>query len=471
MAVSFSLSVADDNSVTLIFSAAYALSPSMLKVMVEGYGEVNFELQQLSSSEYQVVLSLEGEISEGASISAIIEDNKVEAAPIELENNEASGTLNSQPRKKSQEEQTAASVKSTTQAVTTVAVTAVTVAGISSGNMSSAWSLINSMHFLGYVPMMDLGLPLPLLEFFKSLLFNYLPNSFKYYVPDESGPTPTVAKRVDTNSTLFLLVAGDLVTVFCVSLIAVPLAMLLSKIRMPSIARYFSQKLQGFHWNYFVRFLLEGYIEILFAGYLNAYDFQLNSATKLSCTALASLSILVCYITPFALLLFTLKHYKQFSSDWVLKERYSTLFYEFKSDRGFWSCSYYSIFIIRRLIYMSSLYLLQDYPGVQVIVNLGHSLMVTFYLFVCQPFLTKAMNLINIYNEVSIFLAFAFSGFFLFDLSSEMRDIMQWTTFGIVYAMIFTNICVTALQSAAEYINLYRKWRRCIGTKGRSVVL
>jgi hypothetical protein len=361
--------VSDDSSLILTFSSSFDITSDDLKLTVDGK-ELTFTLAKVSSTEYILYLSQDTSYSQGASLVVTVLKEGADNGSTVLTNDQASVTLPAPVIPKTDEEQTAAAVGSVTSASTTVAIASVTIAGFTSGSMTSAWTLINSLQLLGYIPMMNLQFALPVTELLKSLLFSFLPNSFKYFLPDPSTSIPDSAKRIDTDSSLFLLNAGDIITVLLASLLTVPIFLCLSQTKHERLSKYSIQRLQSFRWNFFLRFLIESYVELCFAAILQCIEVSRDTYLSVINSVLSGLVLLVCFVFPPAVLKFTAKHCRDFETDPALLSNYGSLFDEFKNDRGCLSCCYYALFLFRRLCYMGVLFGLAAYPGVQAVLCL-----------------------------------------------------------------------------------------------------
>ena len=105
--------------------------------------------------------------------------------------------------------------------------------------------------------------------------------------------------------------------------------------------------------------------------------------------------------------------------DEVLLKRTGTIYEEFKINQGLLPLCYHSVFCLQRLVYVFILYFLSNYPLLQVSLNVGHTLLLVFYLIYFAPFADKNINKLNIVFEILVAFHFFISGFFILDLTEE----------------------------------------------------
>jgi hypothetical protein len=463
--VTYSLSVNEDNEIFLTFSEPVDFSAKDLAVFVEGLEAVQFIVERSSLTAYQLILILSPDlnIGEGASMSVQVLLNGEGVEPTSEQS--SSFALPRMVTPATSEDQTAKAVGSSARLITTVAISALAFSGLASGNMTAVWTLINSLQILSYIPMMDLSLPKPLFKFFTNLLsFGILPNIFQYFVPNEGPTVPKSAERIGTDTSLFLLNSGDLLTTFALSLVAIPLIYLGSRLNYSLVRKHCVGLLKDFRWNFFIRLAVEGYLELTFSCLLQVFVLPTGSPTTSISYALSIVAALLCLVLPIALTAFTYNNHQHFSTDPALKERYGSLFDEFKSDRGFLSNCYYPYFIIRRLAYITELWFLVDYPAAQAVLNIGLAVPVSctqvfLFVLVYKPFKGSLINYNNLYSEGVVSLTFVLTSLYLIDVSSSARTALQWTIVGLVYSMILADFCLACWLSFLNYRDILRSWR------------
>jgi hypothetical protein len=459
--VSFTLSVSSSNALFLTFSPAVSLSLADLKVVIDGVTDFTLILEQSSTTGWKITIVTSQAISDGAQVTVSITDLAV-AGGAQFINDSASGSLSSQSAPLTSEEQQAAAIGATASAASTTAVSSTTAASFSTGSMSSAWGMINNIQMIGFIPMMDIDLPLGLKSFFVSVLtFNLVPNFFEYFEPDDSPKNIESACRVGKTSSLFMSNAGELFSTFFIMLLFWPVTCSLAKAKNHKVAGYFYDASSSYKWSFFIRFLIEGYLELTFAALFQLHSMTLSSFNLIANMCFAAAFMVISLVSPVVCVYFVYKNHHRFKDpeEKQFRKEFGSIFDEFKNDKGFLSCSFYFLFLLRRFLYVGIQYSLEAFPLVQVILNVLHSLASFAYLKTFVPFKEKYLNISNIYAELCITVTFALSGVFLLNLSNSTRFILMWTTLGVVYSMMLVNFIVTVILTAREAKKLVQKWR------------
>jgi hypothetical protein len=460
--VLFSLSVASDNEITLSFTAALELSRTDFQV--SSVIALDISLERVTGTEYKLLLTTDLAIEEATLLTVTLSEALLSRPDIEVSPPSASGQLTATSKPRSSEEQTAQAVLSTTQTVVIVAVTASLPAGFAQGNLSASWLLVNTLALLGYIPMMSLDLPLPLSNFFTAILdFNLIPNVFPYFVANKGAQPCKEAARIGADSSLFLLTAGESLTSFFLFLLLWPFSWAGSKVLCGCVAKQCAVLTKQYQWSYFLRFVQESYVSLLFSAVLQVSNFSFASYSLGINSSLAGFALVLCCVVPPAVTYFVFKCSSQFPLP-NFKDKWGSLFEEFKNDRGSQSSLFYALFFWRRLLYMSLLFFLPAYPVVQAVLNQVHtfavsSTQVIVFLLHYFPFSHRLLGWTCFLDELVTALTFALTSVYLFDLDSSTRSTLQWLVLGVCYSMIGLNVLVS-LYTTVEALTLqFRKWR------------
>jgi hypothetical protein len=432
-----------------------------LTLIVEGVTDFTLILEQSSTTGWRITIVTSQAISNGAQVTVTITNPSVDEG-VQFINDSATGSLNSQSAPLTSEEQQAAAIGATATAASTTAVSTTTAASFSTGSMSSAWGMINNIQMISFIPMMDIDLPLALKSFFVSVLdFNLVPNFFEFFEPDDSPKNIKSACRVDKTSSLFMSNAGELFSTFLIMLLFWPVTCLLAKAKNHKVAGYFYDASSSYKWNFFIRFIIQGYLELTFAALFQLHNTTLSSVNLIANVILAGVFMVLSAVSPIVCVLFIYKNHQRFKDPEEKRflREFGSVFQEFKNNKGFLSCSFYFLFFLRRFLYVGIQYSLAAYPLVQVILNVLHSIGSLAYLVAFFPFEENYLNISNIYAEFCITATFSLSGVFLLDLSSSARFILMWTTLGVVYSMMLVNFIVSIILTGKEVKRLVQKWR------------
>jgi hypothetical protein len=206
--------------------------------------------------------------------------------------------------------------------------------------------------------------------------------------------------------------------------------------------------------------VIEGYIDLTLAALFQLHNATTASTNLIVNVSLAGLFMILSFVAPVVCVYFVYKNYERFQDpeEKDFRTKFGSVFDEFKNDKGLLSSSFYCLFFLRRLLYVGILYLLQDFPLVQVILNITQSLGALMFLLVFRPYKEKYLNFSNIYAELCITLTFGLLGLFLLDLSNSLEVILMWSTLGVVYSMMLVNFLVTCLLTVRECNRLCQKW-------------
>jgi hypothetical protein len=259
------------------------------------------------------------------------------------------------------------------------------------------------------------------LTFFNSVHdFNIVPNVFEYFEPDDSPKNTKSARRVGIDSSLFMVNCGETLTTFLAALMFWPISCAPTLVRNHRIAGYFYDASTKYKWNFFIRFVIEGYLDLLLAALFQLQFVEASSFNVIANCALAVIALFICLGAPVFAGVFIYKHKHRFNDDEekALKKFYGSVFEEFKNDRNLLSCIFYVLFFLRRIFYVIILYFLEAFPVVQVCFNVLHSAASALFVGVYRPFTENSLNVSSLYSEVCISITFLLSGLFLIDLSS-----------------------------------------------------
>jgi hypothetical protein len=436
--VSFDLSVADGNILTLTFNQSVSLTQAEVEVSIEAVRVSNFTLEQSAATAYELLLDQSVTFENGSECTVTLSL----AETYVLTNSSSTVKLFKSVAANSDEQIEANSVSSYTTTATTIAVLSALPLSVISGESSSAWTLQSGTEMLQYIPMMDIDFPLALVEYFKaSADFNPIPNLFSYFAAEE-GSVPACAQRQGVDSSSFLENAGQVLTTFGICFLFWPLSCLLGL-----ISRYFIIVALEYRWNFFSRSIVQSSHKLQVAALVLLFSATLAPlSTVLSCIAL-----LICIGAPAFFTFIIFKHGPRIKDDSEITNRWATLFEEFKNDRGWKSSCFYVVFLVRRLLYISLLFTTDSQPLVQIVVSAALTVCVGVYMIVYRPFKEPLLNFCRIYSELGSFFIFVLCGFFLLDLSSTTETCLKWLIVSIGYSITLIEFGVSIYMSAREF--------------------
>lgn len=120
-----------------------------------------------------------------------------------------------------------------------------------------------------------------------------------------------------------------------------------------------------------------------------------------------------------------------FSNDEAFYKKFGCFYSEFKLNKGFFSCQYYTFFFLRRFGFIVSQVYLNNYPHIQNTLNILGTFMLILFLLWCLPFKQTSILVSGIIGETCIFftMLFCYLAFF-FRGSIMLENIIIYTVIG-----------------------------------------
>ena len=130
---------------------------------------------------------------------------------------------------------------------------------------------------------------------------------------------------------------------------------------------------------------------------------------------------------------------------------YGSLFYEFKDDAGAIQSNYYTLFFLRRLFFILVLFVVEDYPIVQLclceIFTLTVRYIQIFWAVVTnKPFSEQALNTSNAFTELGLATILPVMALYLFDISQSSKDMVD------IVLLVLINAVISSQMGASLYI-------------------
>ncbi|CAG9335919.1 unnamed protein product [Blepharisma stoltei] len=200
--------------------------------------------------------------------------------------------------------------------------------------------------------------------------------------------------------------------------------------------------LKNYKYSLFVRFWIQAYLDFCAATVLGLINFSMNNPSQYTNIALCIGLFTFEILTPILFFMFSYKNLNKIQHKERGFERlWSSFFYEFKNDQGLMSTQYYSIFFVRRLIYILNLTLLIDYSATQVTINSVLSFTTVFYLIKYRPYLEKVQQATNLATEIGIFLFVTIMAGNIFGLASSVQAKFELTMVVVAIAIMAVQMC------------------------------
>ena len=319
--------------------------------------------------------------------------------------------------------------------------------GLAGSGASSFWSAINTIQILSLIPISGNPLTPKLKGFFRS--FNdigFMVNFFRILFGSGSTNNHQESYNHGYDSGLFLVNAGELLSTILALVLLWPIVSILSKVKIRFLRKKFQKLLEEYKYGVFVRFLLEGYLDLLVAGLIQLYlipafgvFFLVNYTLGIVfCLCLILLPALVfCLIRNNTELVLEPSENPRFHKCW------GSLFYEFKKSKH--SAQFYSLFLARRLLYVLNSMLMSSFPVAQAVINCFLMLVVFLYTAIVRPYSELILQVSNAIAEFGIFLVFLLITYFLTaskPYEEAFEALVLYTCFVVVGVQAFASVLV-----------------------------
>lgn len=318
-----------------------------------------------------------------------------------------------------------------------------------------------------YLPLSSIPLPDKVNALMVSLnLQNYIaiPQINGFFVKDLERFPPSFAQKYGFNTASFLFNAFTMLVTVLFNVGCFGSVWLLAKCKQPLIHRYGEKWLSGYRWrNFGVQWVLS-YLDFSIFAYLCAQQLTFGSPISIIDSVLACIIAAFNCILPFAMLYFTLR-YKALiiSRDFEPISSWKFLYEGQKNSKGCISCLYHPLFVLRRLIYALTLVFLSDFPLIQSVIFMIHSILTVLFLLIYMPFIDKLEAFTVTISEIAICITLSLSTGYNFDLSASFHEFI---TVGIsvgVYVAIglpLISACIGLILKAGALLK-GRNQRKC----------
>ena len=131
-------------------------------------------------------------------------------------------------------------------------------------NPSAAWTLLNTIQMIQYIPLNSNPLTPGLQAFIKGLgQYNIMPNTFSYiFDSNATGPPYLQASNYGFTTSVFLINFGPDTFIFLLLLSLWPFILLISKIPCGKISMKMIKILGNYQYSFFLRFWTQAYLDI-----------------------------------------------------------------------------------------------------------------------------------------------------------------------------------------------------------------
>ncbi|OMJ93788.1 hypothetical protein SteCoe_3237 [Stentor coeruleus] len=367
----------------------------------------------------------------------------------------------------------AAESQKTSESTTTASTATTLFVSLLNSNPATLWSFINTIQMVCFIGLTNIPLTPQFAGYLKGLRkYNSFPNIFKYFVSENGEKRPfKKAYEFGYKTSLLMLNNGSNFSAFSTMVMMLFVSLILRRfthIKPFSIAfvkKIIEKLVSNYKYAAFIRFWITCYMELLAASIIAVILLDFSTIGAITNVITSSIIIVVSVLTPILCLIFTFKNHLEISDNTSqVVANWKTLYYEFKNDKGIASQLYYCIFFARRLVYITIQIFMQDYPILQVSLNVTLSSIVTFtqnlfYLLTFRPFNESLTNLSNILCESSITIIFVLIGISLTRDSEKLIDRIDSILVFLIKFIMNTQMGCSVLIFIKSVINYIKKRR------------
>ncbi|OMJ76430.1 hypothetical protein SteCoe_24215 [Stentor coeruleus] len=314
-------------------------------------------------------------------------------------------------------------------------------------NPSILWSIMSCMDAMAYLPISEIEYSDNLIGFFSSFgSLQVFPNPFEYIftVSNSTKPYDRALKYGFTSSFMFYN-AGILLANFIVSISLIPVFLIGKKVLKNNLGEWCKKMLESYKYAYFIRFFVQSYLDLGLLALIQIKSKLVDTPGGWVNIVFSWIMLMIFIGLPFTIFIFSLVCYRKnkFVDNEEFMKKWGSLYEEFKNDKGFFSTQYYTVFTMRRLVYVIMTVYLNDNLPLQYSIHLILSLLQILFIFYYFPFKEKEIFIITAIGEISTLLIICFSFAFIADSSLETRKNVEVVIVFVVVICLGANIGVS----------------------------
>ena len=373
-----SASISAENIIYLDFSDALqdTLLASDITLVID-LTNPSFSLSQFTETRYAIYLEFNESIAQDTQISIIlnkllsVKNGILNCTEFTLELNAVTLSTDSPLR---------LALKSISETCASAASYAIISVNMLNSNPASLWSFINTVQMLIFIYLVKIQMSERFTGYLLGLRkYQTFPNIFDYINCYQGMPHQFAhAKELGyANNSIFYNIGNWVscflffVTLYYV-LYAWYWALSKTKYKNSKVANLILGKCQGYKYGFFLRFWIQAYLEISVACFIVYYSSELSQLTQAYNFYFAIIfgviiTQMIVGLTPIVSCIVGMKKLTEVKDLTQPKLNvWASLFYEFKEDSGAAQSHFYTIFFLRRIVFITILFVLQDYPVIQM---------------------------------------------------------------------------------------------------------
>jgi len=243
------------------------------------------------------------------------------------------------------------------------------------------------------------------------------------------------------------------------------LAYIMRRRRIPA---WFNTVVSNLRWNFLIRFIITNYFQLTLASFLQLTNFDTTNALAVTGQVMTIISIIILIMFPvWCIFIVKLRGIKY--SNEVFSEKFGTLIdgYEVQTYSKV-NSNYTCILCVRKICFMISIVLLNDYPNVGLVFLMIQSFVLIVLIQWSKPFDRKELNLKNTLEEVA-FIVIDFMLLLIYNgaISEDSFKAMGWVMVTLCCLVIVYNlyfVIKSQIESSIAVFKkisaLYKAWKR-----------
>lgn len=349
-------------------------------------------------------------------------------------------------------------------------VAAVTVVNsLVSGSSGGLISLINQLQLITYLSMTKL----PLTEDFAGTLAamnvgNLLPNPLTQYISlnltvEKAISPPDYVENYGIDTVLFLSNACGFLLVTSLLLFSYLPTHFLAKSSNSTIASYCRKRMKSLTFSTPLLAYLSSYLDLSLFSLLQVVQMRSSLVSVYAWTSLlmACLFVLLTWVTPIALVVFTVANRAKMMSrsDSVFNERWGVLFQSLVQSDKASILAFYSLFVTRRLLLVGTLVLFPDFLSLFAVLNSSISLLSILYMAITSPYAEKLDQVEGVALEIGTALVYFQACAFALPLSSAVKGVLGTVGTWSVRVVVAVNFLFSLYRAIRAVLEVFRQYR------------
>jgi hypothetical protein len=348
-------------------------------------------------------------------------------------------------------------------------VAATVVNSMISGGPGSFMSLINQLQLITYLSMSNLPIAVDFAGTLAAInVGNMLPNPLSEYINmnitvEKAISPPDNIANYGIETTLFLSNACTFLVVTSLIMLSYIPTHFLSKSANKSISLYCQKRMKSLTFSTPLLTFLTSYLDLCLFSLIQIAQMRESLISPYAWISMlfACLFVVITWITPIALVIFTLVYRAKMTSraDSQFNERWGELYMAFTQSNKVAIIAFYSLFVVRRLLLVVTLILFPSFISLFAILNSSVSLLFVLYLLSTHPYTKSFDHAEAVTIEAGTALVYFLAGAFALPLSSTIKSVLDQLGTWSVRAVIAVNFLFSLWRSVAAIAGVIKAYK------------